>query len=118
MKVYRIRARRGPDIVDAAQVIVGMAVSLVRRTPGENGRPAAGDFEGLVADLQESQNAPCRIADAGDEILKLLPCMQCLFRLPSPAGFESLQVAPHALKHRQNPGGDGIAELRLDRDFP
>jgi len=51
VEVNGVRARMGPDVVHAAQEVVGVLVHLVRRASREGCRPAGGDLVRLVADL-------------------------------------------------------------------
>ena len=78
--------RRHGDVVDAAQIVVGM---MVRRMIGA-GRidvgPAAGDVHRILVDLQEARDAAGRRLDQLHEFGEGRPLVQVLRRLPVAAG--------------------------------
>jgi len=51
VEVDGVRASMGPDVVHAAQEIIGVLVYRVRRASRQDRRPAAGDLVRVVADL-------------------------------------------------------------------
>jgi hypothetical protein len=75
MKVYGVRTRVSANVINAAQEIIGVAVSLVHSTLGENSGPTAGYLESVITDSQESQNAPRGVIDASNEIPEFLAFM-------------------------------------------
>jgi hypothetical protein len=72
MKVYRVRTRMSANVINTAQEVIGVAVSLVHSTLGENSGPTAGYLESVITDSQESQNAFRRIIDTSNEIPEFL----------------------------------------------
>jgi hypothetical protein len=52
-----------------------MAMHLVSCALGKDGGPAAGDFEGVRTNPQESQNALCEVGHTGDQFLKFFAFM-------------------------------------------
>jgi len=72
MEVYCVCAWLSSNVIDAAQKVVLVAVSLVKRSLGKNRGPAASYFERLLTDSQESQNAFRGIVNARDEFLKFV----------------------------------------------
>ena len=63
------------NVIDAAQKIVRVTMSPMNSTLRENSGPAASDFESLLTDSQESQNAFCKITDARNEFHELFTFM-------------------------------------------
>src|SRR5688572_11355626 len=107
VEVDRVGPGAGPQVVDAAQKVVGMVVELVCRTSGEHGRPAGRELDGVVADVQELEDSSRRVPCAGDELPEVLELVQRLHRLPALAALERRQIAPQARERRNT--------LRLDR---
>ncbi len=72
MEVDGVRAPMGPDVVHAAQEIIGVLVHRVRRASRQDRRPAGGDLVRVVSDLQESQNSRHRAVHAGNEVPEVI----------------------------------------------
>ena len=76
MEVDGVRTRMGPDVVHAAQEVVGVLVHLVRRASREDCRPAGGDLVRVVADPEESQNSRHDAVHAGHEIPEVIELVE------------------------------------------
>ena len=68
VKIDGVRTGMGPDVVHAAQEIVGVLVQLVRGASCEHCRPAGGDLVRVGADPEESQNSRHNAVHARHEI--------------------------------------------------
>jgi hypothetical protein len=62
----------GPDVVHAAQEVVGVLVYLVRCTSREDCRPAGSDLVRVVADPEEAQNSWHDAVHARNEIPEVI----------------------------------------------
>ena len=64
VEIDDLRARVGANVINRAQEVIRMTVIPVRRTAREDGRLAARDFQGVITDAQEAQDAFGRAQDA------------------------------------------------------
>jgi hypothetical protein len=84
-------------------------------TRRQNCRPTGRDFESVVADSKEAENARCNMIDARYELFKVFALMQRLLRLPCFARHENWEISPEQLKHRHDSRGYNITHFRLER---
>src|SRR5687767_7879644 len=82
VEVDRVRVRRGFQIVDAAEEIVGVTVHPMRRPRRIDVGPAPGDLDRVIPDFQESQDRAHRAVAVGHEPGELGQRVERVMRLP------------------------------------
>ena len=78
VEVDRVGTRVSPQVVDAAQKIVGMRVQLVGSARGKDSGPAARDLDVVLTDSQESENSRDQVPHTGDEIAEFAELVKLL----------------------------------------
>src|SRR5262249_60243406 len=97
------------QVVDAAQIVVRMAVGPMPGTGSADVGPAAGDPEAAMANPEVVEHALGRVVHAVHEVMERLQFVQSLFRLPA---FASLEIGERRTDRRECPE-DRVIDRRV-----